>query len=182
MTVRIRTLIAGIVAVLLLGGAYWFYTNTSSPIRHYEPSRDRAFIIDMFKKNWYWLIHDYSPDYDVEFMLDKKAPIQNDMSQAGKLLIYTYVVEGKPAGFLAIYEEELKVGRILFLGVGDEYRGKGYARQLMKFAIKALKDRGMITIRMNTRSDNTRARKLYENLGFKEIWTDGAYIIYEIIP
>ncbi len=166
--------------VLVAGGAYWYYTKTSSPILPYNAARDRAFIIDLCKKNNYMLFAD--PHFDVETMLDSKVPNPKDMSNAGKLQIYTYVVEGKPAGFTAFFQDPLKVGRILFLCVDDHYRGKGYARQLMKFDIQSLKSQGMLVIRMFTRVDNTKARKLYESLGFKEIWTDGAFLIYEIIP
>lgn len=179
---RIRSLVMAVVVLMAAGGAYWYYRHAQSPIRPYEASRDRAFIIDLFNKNWYWLLSDYSPDYNVGFMLDHKAPTTKDMSEAGKLLIHTYLSDGKPAGFVTFYEDDLKIGRILFLGVSEEYRKKGYARELMEFAINELKKRGMLAIRMYTRTDNTRARKLYESLGFKEIWTDGAYLIYELIP
>lgn len=174
-------LIGFIAAGAVLGGIYWFY-SARLPIVPYEASRDRTFIIDLFKKNWYWLINDYSPNYDVPFMLDHKTPQNRDIAGAGRLLIHTYVVGGKPTGFVAFYTDDLKIGRILFLGVGDEFRKKGYARSLMNFAIQDLKKRGMLVIRMYARADNTRARKLYESLGFKEIWTDGAYLIFELIP
>jgi ribosomal protein S18 acetylase RimI-like enzyme len=166
--------------VMVLGGGYYWYQK-SSPIKPYEASRDRAFIINLFKKDWYWLISDYSPDYNVEFMLDKKSPTQNSTADVGKLIIKTYVENGVPMGFVAYYTKELKVGQLLFLAVDERYRGKGIARKLMNYALKDLKSLGMLAVRMNTRSDNKRARKLYESLGFKLIWTDGAYIIYEII-
>ncbi len=178
-----RNILFGVGAALLIaaGGAYVSY-QSSSPIKPYEASRDRAFIIDLFKNNWYMLLSDYSPNYNVEFMLDKKSPTTDDMSEVGQLNIHTYIKDGNPVGFIAYHVKELKVGQILFLGVAEQYRGKGYSRELMKFAIKDLKKRGMLAIRMWTRTDNTKARKLYESLGFKEIWTDGAYLIYEIIP
>jgi len=166
-----------------VGGVFWYtQQKTKTGIVGYEASRDRAFEIDIFKKNWYWLLSDYSPHYNLERLLDYRTPDNDDLTQAGKLLMYTYLSEGKPAGFIHFYEKELRIGQILFLAVHDDYRKKGYARELMNFAIKELKKRGMLTIRMNTRTDNTKARALYENLGFKQIWTDGAYIIYELIP
>ena len=183
MTKQSRTiLISSIAAVLIgVGGAFWYYQSTGN-IKPYDAARDKAFIMKVFKDNWYWLLSDYTPNYDVEFMLDHRAPTAEDMSDAGKLILRTYVIDGTPVGFIHYYEDVLKVGRILFMGVGKDYRGKGYARELVKYVVGDLKKRGMLTIRMYTRTDNTRARKLYDSLGFKQIWTDGAYMIYEIIP
>ncbi len=183
MNTSYRTSIIGIVAGLLVvaGGLYFYYPG-SSPIKPYDASRDRTFIIDLFKRNWYLLMSDYSPNYDVAFMLDNRAPTTKDMSEAGKLLLQTYVLEGKPVGFIAYYEGDLKIGWVLFLGIDEAYRGKGYSKALMNYVIKDFKKRGMLAIRMYTRTDNTKARKLYESLGFKQIWTDGAYLIYEMIP
>ena len=166
-----------------IGGVFW-YTRVKhkTGIVPYEPSRDRTFTINVFKKDWYWLLSDYSPNYSLDRLLDYKTPNNDDLSEAGKLIMYTYLDAGKPAGFVHFHEKELKIGQILFLAVDNYYRGKGYAREMMNFAIKELKNRGMLTIRMNTRTDNTKARALYESLGFKQIWTDGAYIIYELIP
>lgn len=165
---------------VLISGGYYIY-QAISPIKSYDAARDRAFIVNLFKKDWYWLISDYSPDYNVEFMLDKKSPTTTSSVDVGKLLLKTYVEQGVPMGFVAYYPKELKVGQLLFLAVDEKYRSKGIARKLMNYALKDLKKLGMLAVRMNTRTDNTRARKLYESLGFKLIWTDGAYIIYEII-
>ena len=173
----------GFITVLLaviLGGGYYLYQK-SSPIKSYEPSRDRAFITNLFKKDWYWLISDYSPNYNVEFMLDRKSPTTTSNVDVGKLIIKTYVENGVPMGFVAYYTKELKIGQLLFLAVDEQYRAKGIGRKLMMYALSELKKLGMLAVRMNTRTDNTRARKLYESIGFKLIWTDGAYIIYEII-
>jgi len=182
MMTRIRSFFVGVLLFCAVGSSYWYYRHAQTPIRPYEAGRDRAFILDLFKKNWYWLLSDYSPDYDVGFMLDYRTPIQKDTSQAGKLMIYTYLEGGKPVGFVTFYEDDLKIGRVLFLGVSEESRKKGYARKLIAFALDELKKRGMLAIRLYTRTDNTKARKLYEHIGFKEIWTDGAYLIYELIP
>ncbi len=177
-----RWLYLSLVALLLAVGGFWYYSGyTSGPIQPYNAARDRAFILDQFKKDWYWLISDYSPDYDVEFMLDRKSPVTDDPKYTGTLIIKTYVVDGAPAGFVAYYEKELKIGQLLFLSIGEQYRRKGIGRKLMNYANNDFKRRGIRAIRMNTRADNKKARQLYENIGYKQIWTDGAYIIYEII-
>lgn len=178
---RFRSVVVWIIAAVLISvGAIGYYrSSVADGIRTYEASRDRAFIIDIFKKNWYWLISDYSPDYNIEFMLDRRSPTTVNKSDVGKLIINTMVIAGKPAGFVIYYEIESKLAQLLFLAVGEKYRGKGYARKLTSYAISDIKNRGLLGIRMNTRADNVRARKLYESIGFKQIWTDGAYVLYK---
>jgi ribosomal protein S18 acetylase RimI-like enzyme len=174
--------IIGAVALLVgLAGAFWFF-RSEGPIKPYDAARDKAFIIDTFKKEWYWLITDYSPNFDVAFMLDNRAPNgRGDMTDAGTLIVKTYVENGKPIGFVMYYPRKFKLGQLLFLGVNSEHRRKGIARKLAQYAIDDMKALGMLGVKMNTRADNTKARTLYESLGFKQIWTDGAYIIYEKI-
>lgn len=164
-----------------VGAAVWYRQQNKTGIVPYDAARDRAFTLQFFKENWYWLFSDYTPNYSVERLLDYRTPNNDDLREAGKLSMFTYVIKGKPVGFVHIYEKELKVGQILFLGVHKDFQGKGYARELMKFAINEHKKRGMVAIRMNMRSTNEKARPLYESLGFKQIWTDGAYTLYELI-
>ncbi len=171
-----------IVAVVLVGllGALWYFRE-SNPIVDYKEKRDKAFIIDTFKKNWYMLISDYSPDFNVPFMLDNRAPSGRDMTDAGTLIMKTYLEKGKPIGFVMYYPKGLKVGQLLFLGVSQEHRRKGIALKLAVYAIDDMKRLGMLGVKLTTRTDNTKARSLYEGLEFKQIWTDGAYVIYEKI-
>ncbi len=161
-----------------LGTALWHYTSSfNEGIYDYAPSTDRAFIIDLFKKDWYWLISDYSSkDYSVEHMLDNRA---SSKEHVGNLIIKTYRVKGKPVGFVTYFPKELFEGYILFLSVDKSQRSKGYARKMMNYAIDDLKSRGARVIRLITRTDNIPGQKLYKSMGFKEIWTDGAYMKFE---
>jgi ribosomal protein S18 acetylase RimI-like enzyme len=168
-------------AVLLAGigvGSWYYRAHKGEGIYTYEPSVDRAFILDLFKKDWYWLVSDYSPNYSPEHMLDYKASSQ-EPQKVGNLTIRMYRKGGEPLGFVAYFMKELFEGYILFLGVGREARGHGYARRLFGEALDDLKKRGATVIRLITRTDNQRGRKLYSGMGFKEIWTDGAYVKYE---
>lgn len=169
-----------LLSVLLLGAggtAFYFYSQAQQGIYEYNPQIDRSFIINLFKNDWYWLISDYSAkDYSVEHMLDRRASSKN---HEGDLLIKTYRIKGKPIGFVAYYPRELFEGWILFLAVDKAYRAKGYARKLINYAINDLKNHGARVIRLITRTDNIAGQKLYKSLGFKEIWTDGAYYKFE---
>jgi ribosomal protein S18 acetylase RimI-like enzyme len=183
MTGRTKNLLKGalVAAFILTGAAFWYVrTPHNEGIFPYEASTDRAFILNLFKEDWYWLISDYSPDYSPENMLDTKSRYNND-PEKGILNIKTYRVQGKPAGFVAYHSGGLLEGYILFLAIGKEFRSKGYARTLMNYAINEFKKQGMRVVRLQTRTDNARGRKLYTSLGFKELSNDGAYVKYEKI-
>ena len=174
-----KIILIGAVLVGAFGG-FW-YIRVSGPIVPYEESRDKAFIIDTFKKNWYWLISDYSPDFNVPFMLDHKIPDGKTSADAGLLIVKTYVEAGKPVGFVMYYPKGLRIGQLLFLGVSQDHRRKGIALKLANYAIDDMKRSGMLGVKLTTRTDNKKARALYEGLEFNQIWTDGAYVIYEKI-
>jgi len=103
-----RNIVIGLIAAVLIGigGAFFYYQGFG--IKPYDAARDKAFIVDFFKKNWYMLISDYAPDYNVEFMLDQRAPTTDDSRDVGKLIMKTYVIDGKPVGFINYYEKELR--------------------------------------------------------------------------
>lgn len=174
-----KTLLIVVAALAAALGGGYYYANYSEGIYEYSCTKDKQFICTFFKENWYWLIHDYSLTFSPEYMLDKRAASQKDPRTVGILRVKTYRVKGQPVGFVAYYPSELYTGRLLFLGVDKQYRSRGIARKLTQYALDDLKRLGVKTIWINTRTDNTPGRKLYESLGFKVGWTDGAYTDYK---
>lgn len=61
------------------------------------------------------------------------------------------------------------------IAVVPDARRTGLGRQLMRTMIAAARDRGAREILLEVRSDNPRARTLYESLGFVEIATRPKY-------
>ncbi|MBA2307537.1 GNAT family N-acetyltransferase [Candidatus Dependentiae bacterium] len=176
----INKAVIGIMLALSAGiGGLYYYNRFSDGIYEYECSTDKQFICSFFKENFYWLVHDYSKTYSPEYMLDNKSPSQRDPRVIGTLKVKTYRIKGRPVGFITYYPSELYSGRILFLGVDKNYRSKGIARKLLSSAFADLKRMGVRTIWINTRTDNTPGRKLYESLGFTEGTNDGAYVDYK---
>jgi len=55
---------------------------------------------------------------------------------------------------------------VLGMGVLPAHRGKGIGRALMAAALNTARDRGITRVELTVRTDNTRARKLYESFGF----------------
>ena len=120
-----------------LGASAWYFSARSEGVFDYNPQEDQAFVINLFKNDWYWLISDASSkSYSVEHMLDYKA---SSKDKEGDLILKIYRVKGKPVGFVAYYPRELFIGQILFVSVDKSQRGKGYARKMVSSALKDLK-------------------------------------------
>ena len=76
--------------------------------------------------------------------------------------------DGKPVGVVTYYMMSQVLGRILFLIVDKDFRGKRYGEKLLNYAFDELKKRGATSVKLFVRSENASARKLYERVGFVE--------------
>lgn len=86
--------------------------------------------------------------------------------------------DGRLAGFVmwAPNREDM-VGAVENLAVHPDYQGAGIARRLMQHAIAALQSEGMRAIKVFTGLDanHDAARRLYEGMGFRDIWHTVTY-------
>ena len=63
------------------------------------------------------------------------------------------------------------MGEVLGIAIKKEFRRKGYAKQLMNFALKFLDEQNCFAAKLLVRKSNMAAIKLYIALGFKTIRT-----------
>lgn len=66
--------------------------------------------------------------------------------------------------------EEPAIG-VLGMGVTAPHRGKGIGEGLIRTTLDAAQGKGFSTIRLDVRTDNTRAVALYEKVGFRILRT-----------
>lgn len=166
-TVKILVMMAGLAA-----GSYYgyqaiqnYYAQRGS-IRSYATSQDEAFIKNEFKENWYTLIA--TPKYDIDFMLQKKAPNDREPQFFGKMAIKMLYEENRPIGFITYFMQTSYQGDILFLVIDKNHRGKRYGEKLLNYAFNELRKQGAKTVKIFTRTENTSAQKLYTRIGFVE--------------
>ena len=78
---------------------------------------------------------------------------------------------GEVVGWCDIVPREGYPATIGFIGVGlmPDYRGRGIGGELMEVTMAAAKEAGFREIRLDCRSSNERAIKLYKKLGFRRI-------------
>ncbi len=132
----------------------------------YDRTRDRAFIFDEFKAHWSLL--QMNATYDIDFMLEKKAPNTREPLYYGKMPTMMLCHDNKPVGFITYYMRTPYQGEILFLDIANEYQGKRLGEKLLRHAFSELKKQGAQVVKLFTRSTNFPAQKLYKRVGFVE--------------
>ena len=166
-TIKAAVLVLG----LVLGGYYGYqfyqnYSNDQGDIRSYKAGIDEQYIKKEFQDNWYTLIA--NPSYDVDFMLQRKAPNNYEPQYFGKMNIKMLYHDNRPIGFITYYMQTSYQGDVLFLVIDKEFRGKRYGEKLLNYAFAQMKKEGAKTVKIFTRTENTSAQRLYTRVGFVE--------------
>ncbi len=133
-----------------------------------DDERDIRDIEKTFQDDFYWLTTRDS--YDVRAMLTRRTSEYSDPAVNNNMSIYIMRDRLTDAfiGFVTFFRLSFYKGQILFVSVNKAFQGKGYGQKLTEFALDQMKKMGMLKATLFTRLDNTKARKLYERVGFKE--------------
>lgn len=157
---------------------YVYQSRVTYQIKQFEYLRDASLISKSFDKDHHWLTD--NPKFDVSRVAKDLNPSQYSTFNKGKLKIKVLYDHGKPAGYTAYFKESFSKGKILFLWIDPEYRGKGYGNLLLQYAIDQLFNQGCSNITLITRVSNTWAQKVYTAAGMKEISRDPVYVSFGI--
>jgi ribosomal-protein-alanine N-acetyltransferase len=74
---------------------------------------------------------------------------------------------GEMMAFVVGMQEPDGTGHVVALGVGPEHRRRGYGRWLMHSIEQGFLERGIMTVRLEVRTSNEAAQRLYFDLGYK---------------
>lgn len=91
------------------------------------------------------------------------------LSHSQSLCFKVVTHAGEMIAFVVGMQELDGTGHVVALGVGPEHRRKGYGRRLMHSIEQGFLDRGITTIRLEVRTSNESAQRLYFELGYKII-------------
>lgn len=183
MTKKLIT-VAAVLILLSFGASVFYYYApqpmfvSNEPISDFQDERDTQDLLKLFEKDRYWLIS--SEDYDPAWALKTRSPNKRDNRYFGKLHIKVLRENGQFLGFVAYYMKNFFLGQLLFLGVNPDFRGKGYAQQLMKYAIEDMKKMGASMITLVTRTSNTSAQSVYKKLGFSVTHEEDGFVYFEL--
>jgi ribosomal protein S18 acetylase RimI-like enzyme len=84
------------------------------------------------------------------------------------MVIYLAYLNDQVIGKVNIQEINGEAG-IYGLGVLPEYRGRGYGRGILNFAVAKAKDHGIDQVMLQVEAENSRALSLYTSCGFKVV-------------
>ncbi|MGQ9426417.1 N-acetyltransferase family protein [Gilvimarinus sp. F26214L] len=101
--------------------------------------------------------------------MDQEAfgPIYRDLIADGTF--YVYEVDGEVAGFYRSMRRAGRTRHVAMLGtlaVAPAFQGSGLAKKMVEAEIRDLKASGISRIQLTVESDNARAIRFYERLGF----------------
>lgn len=151
--------------------SYYFFTTKKVSIYDFNEQRDTTFILDLFQKDWYWLVAgDFSPEYMLRYQSSSKG---------GNEIIKVLYKGTSPVGFVSYHREYLNECLLHFVAVKEEFRSKGYGLRLVKYAIKDMLARGCTNIKLVTRVDNYSAQAIYKKVGFKETERTNGFVHFE---
>lgn len=93
---------------------------------------------------------------------------------------------GKIVGYILATLRSPTLGHILSVAVIEEERGKGIGSALIRKSMEIMKSRGASAVRLEVRTDNMKAIKLYKKMGYKidqlipDYYSDGsdAYVMF----
>ncbi len=175
----LKICIGGIFLTASAGSLYYFFQmRQQDVILDFVPERDTSFILDSFKRDWYWLVEGY--DYSPEYMLRNRASSKKP-EHLGNLSIKVGYHHKKPVGFVIYFMKNFYLGDLRFIDLDPEFRSKGWAYKLLDYAVKDLIKRGAAKIELVTRTTNFPAQKLYTRYGFRESSRDDGFVYYEYL-
>ena len=77
------------------------------------------------------------------------------------------------AGFWLVVDE----AQVTNIAIKQDWQSRGYGRVLVSRLMQEARNKGALTISLEVRESNKRARKLYEKLGFKEAGVRSGYYL-----
>jgi mycothiol synthase len=149
----------------------------SLPVRAFVPGRDEEAWLAANNRAFGW--HPEQGGWDLETISTREREPWFD--PAGFLV---HERDGRVAGFCWTKvhpEEDPPVGEIYVIAVDPDFEGLGLGRALVLAGLDHLAGQGLTIGMLYVDEDNTRARTLYERLGFVLHHVDRSYVT-EVLP
>lgn len=143
--------------------------SPSISIKNYIPVRDKNFVIKLLQDHKTMLFSNLDNDTIndfISFTLATHSPAAHRPEFFGKLKAKILFDNNQPVGLITYFMRTPTIGTIDLLAIDSSVQGKGYGAQMIHYALQELANMGAKKVKLFTKSENIRAQKLYERLGF----------------
>ena len=153
--------------------------TTPAVITTYQPTidSDTAWIKSFFKRNMWWLASEPMNDFSLDYRFSHKVSSEYP-EQAQPMSTFMLKHHKQPIGFISYYKENTTVGKILFVGIDESWRGHGYVVPLLNQATKDLCVQGCRFVDLVTRTQNLAAQASYKKYGFYETGRNNEFVYF----
>jgi ribosomal protein S18 acetylase RimI-like enzyme len=106
---------------------------------------------------------------DVAAFADNAWQMADFVGAAGRAAEFRVLKEresSRVAGYIGLWLEEGRVGKIDLLGVHADFRRRGLAEAMLRWSLAWFREQGMRRAKLAVHTDNTAAIALYRKLGF----------------
>jgi len=177
-----KVAVCGAIIGTITVGSYGYYLLfLTSPIHivAFDNQQHTKQIVDIFNADRYWLTA--NPEQSIEYMLKYRASDES-LASVGRMNIRVLEDHGKVVGFTTYYMDKPDVGRVLFLAIDKNFRGKRYGEKLLRYAIEDLIRLGATKkIWLATRVENYPAQALYKRVGFVESGKEHGFLFFDYV-
>ncbi|MBN1940802.1 MAG: GNAT family N-acetyltransferase [Candidatus Diapherotrites archaeon] len=80
--------------------------------------------------------------------------------------VFKAVEDKKIIGFVELRKLDFQTARISGFTIAPKFRGKGFGKKMLEFAIDFLRKKKIKRVTLLVRQDNEKAKKLYTKMGF----------------
>lgn len=101
-----------------------------------------------------------------------------------KQMLHVYESAGTPVGMFKLQPMKHRNSHIIYLGgvaIDPDHFGEGHGKNMITAAVKLAKSRGYRRMELTVATENTRAIRVYESVGFKfeGVLIDYSYLVSE---
>lgn len=118
-------------------------------------------------------------DYMIDFLGDDKKYYTRYSESENIEAVWVVIEADIPVGCIAYRKKEESVGEVKRMFVGEEYRGRGIAKELLKTVENYARKQGCRKLFLDTRITLEPAVSLYRAFGFEVVFQQGLYVQME---
>lgn len=118
-------------------------------------------------------------DYMIDFLGDDKWCYTRYSADENIGKVWVAYIDNLPIGCVAYRVKDVGVAEVKRLFIREDYRGKGFSKELLKTVQEYAEEQGCHALFLDTRITLKAAVSIYRDFGFRIVFQQGLYIQME---